>query len=294
MNTVQLECFLAVAEYLNFSKASRALKITQPAVSHQIQTLEEELDAKLFNRTSKNVSLTQDGLLFLADAQLILKTALSAKERLGSHEDFITLELGCHNYMELNLFPPILEKLSGEFPLLRPNIRLVPFPSLLSMIENNQVHAALGIKNEQKVSALFFRELCSAPIACVCSPSHPLAEYKTLTRKQLAGNFIACSPRQISDSLFATQNSILMELLPGQRLFAENIESAFALAKALFGYTLYPDIVPARDAGLCYIPVTDLPRISFGVYYQYDHDLPALKRFLTLISEYMKETQPRI
>ena len=41
MNTVQLECFVAVAEYLNFSKASRSLKITQPAVSHQIQALEE-------------------------------------------------------------------------------------------------------------------------------------------------------------------------------------------------------------------------------------------------------------
>ena len=43
MNTVQLECFITVAEHLNFSKASRVLKITQPAVSHQIQTLEEEL-----------------------------------------------------------------------------------------------------------------------------------------------------------------------------------------------------------------------------------------------------------
>ena len=49
MNTVQLECFVTVAEHLNFSKASRVLKITQPAVSHQIQTLEEELDVKLIN-----------------------------------------------------------------------------------------------------------------------------------------------------------------------------------------------------------------------------------------------------
>ena len=59
MNTVQLECFVTVAEHLNFSKASRVLKITQPAVSHQIRTLEEELDVKLFNRTSKSVTLTQ-------------------------------------------------------------------------------------------------------------------------------------------------------------------------------------------------------------------------------------------
>ena len=114
MNTVQLECFITVAEYLNFSKASRALKITQPAVSHQIQTLEEELGVKLFSRTSKSVTLTREGSLFLPDAQLILKTALTAKERLGSHEHFISLELGCHNYMEMNLFPPVLKKLSEE------------------------------------------------------------------------------------------------------------------------------------------------------------------------------------
>ena len=80
MNTIQLECFVSVAEHLNFSKASRVLKITQPAVSHQIQSLEEELNVKLFTRTSKSVALTQEGLLFLPDVRLILRTAFSAKE----------------------------------------------------------------------------------------------------------------------------------------------------------------------------------------------------------------------
>ena len=47
MNTIQLECFVTAAEHLSFSKASQVLKITQPAVSHQIQSLEEELDVKL-------------------------------------------------------------------------------------------------------------------------------------------------------------------------------------------------------------------------------------------------------
>lgn len=289
MNTVQLECFVTVAEYLNFSKASQALRITQPAVSHQIQTLEEELGVKLFNRTSKSVSLTQEGTLFLPDAHLILKTAYSAKDHLGNHEHYIPLELGCHNYMELNLFPPILKDLSEEFPLLRPNIHLVPFPSLLSMIENNQIHAALGTKNEQAKTSLYYRELCSAPVACVCSPEHPLAQYKTLTRRLLTGNFIACSPRQISDSIFTVQNSILVNMAPEMRFLTESVESAVTLAKAGVGYTLYPDIPPARDAGLQYIPVTDLPEISFGVYCQNNHDHPVLKRFLTLILQYIRD-----
>lgn len=47
MNTVQLECFLAVAQYLNFSKAAESVSITQPAVSHQIGSLEDELGVKL-------------------------------------------------------------------------------------------------------------------------------------------------------------------------------------------------------------------------------------------------------
>ena len=285
MNTIQLECFIAVAEHLNFSRASEALRITQPAVSHQIQSLEEELDVKLFKRTSKSVSLTQEGIQFLPDAQLILKTALSAKERLGQHEHFIPFELGCHNRMEINLLPPILKTLSEDFPLLRPSIQLVPFPSLLGLIENKQIHAAFGIKEEQKKSSLYFREFCSAPVACICSPEHPLAQYESLTKKQLSSSIIACSPRQIADPIFSIQNSVLTKLRPEQRYFAENMESALTLVKAQFGYTLYPDVAPAREPDLRYIPVTDIPKMPFGVYYRYDDDHPVLGRFLMLCRE---------
>lgn len=288
MNTIQLECFIAVAEHLNFSRASEALRITQPAVSHQIQSLEEELDVKLFKRTSKSVSLTQEGIQFLPDAQLILKTALSAKERLGQHEHFIPFELGCHNRMEINLLPPILKTLADDFPLLRPVIQLVPFPSLLGLIENKQIHAAFGIKEEQKKSSLYFREFCSAPVACICSPGHPLAQYESLTKKQLSGNIIACSPRQIADPIFSIQNSIVTKLRPEQRYFAENIESALTLVKAQIGYTLYPDVAPAREPDLRYIPVTDIPGMPFGVYYRYDDDHPVLRKFLSLCSDILQ------
>lgn len=288
MNTIQLECFIAVAEHLNFSRASEALRITQPAVSHQIQSLEEELNVKLFKRTSKSVSLTQEGIQFLPDAQLILKTALSAKERLGQREHFIPFELGCHNRMEINLLPPILKTLVSDFPLLRPVIQLVPFPSLLRLIENRQIHAAFGIKEEQKKSSLYFREFCSAPVACICSPGHPLAQYETLTVRQLTGNIIGCSPRQIADPIFSVQNTILTTLRPEQRYFAENMESALTLVKAQIGYTLYPDVAPARESDLRYIPVTDIPGMPFGVYYRYDDDHPVLRKFLSLCSDILQ------
>ena len=285
MNTIQLECFIAVAQHLNFSRASEELKITQPAVSHQIRTLEEELNVKLFKRTSKEVSLTPEGIQFLPDAELILKTALSARERLGRRENLIPFEVGCHNHMELRLLPEVFRKLSEEFPLLRPAVRMVPFPSLLGLVENKKLHAAFGTKEEQKKPSLHFKELCSAPVACVCSPEYPLTRYKILTKKQLSGSFIACAPRQIPAPVFAIQSRVLSHLVRDQQYFAENIESAFTLAKAQMGYTLFPDVLPIREPGLCYIPVTDLPRLPFGVYYRYDDDHPVLRRFLNLCSK---------
>ena len=56
MNTTQLECFVTVAENLNFARAASILHITQPAVTHQIVSLEGELDAKLFIRTTRSLS----------------------------------------------------------------------------------------------------------------------------------------------------------------------------------------------------------------------------------------------
>ena len=274
-----------MADYLNFSKASSILKITQPAVSHQIQTLEEELGVKLFNRTSKNVSLTQEGMLFIADAKLILKTAKSAKKRLGEHKEFIPFEVGCHNYLEMNLLPSVLKKLAEEFPLLRPTLHFVPFPSLLGLVENGQIHAAFGTKDEQKDSSLYFKELCTVPMACICSPDHPLANYQTLTKRQLSGSFIACAPRHLSDAVFTIQNNVLLNQPLDQRFLTESIESALALAKAGLGYTLYPDIPMSREPGLRYIPVTTLPKMSFGIYCRSDRSHPVLKEFLGLMGQ---------
>ena len=82
MNTTQLESFMEVANCLNFSRAAQRLNITQPAVSHQISALENELGVKLFQRTSKSVRLTQEGYLFTQYAGEILKLSQNSMARM--------------------------------------------------------------------------------------------------------------------------------------------------------------------------------------------------------------------
>ena len=57
MNTFQLSCFIRVAETLNFARAAEQLHVTQPAVTQQIQSLEKELNVKLFKRNTRTVKI---------------------------------------------------------------------------------------------------------------------------------------------------------------------------------------------------------------------------------------------
>lgn len=69
----ELECFVTVAEQLNFSKAARLLHLSQPPLTRRIQALEEKLGSPLFTRDTHSVALTEAGQFFLEDARATLR-----------------------------------------------------------------------------------------------------------------------------------------------------------------------------------------------------------------------------
>jgi DNA-binding transcriptional LysR family regulator len=81
MNLANLRTFQAVAELRHFAKAADRCNLSQPAVSHQIAQLEEEVGAKLFNRTGRTVSLTVVGEVLLEETHRVLSTLDRAEER---------------------------------------------------------------------------------------------------------------------------------------------------------------------------------------------------------------------
>lgn len=69
----ELECFVAIADHLSFTKAARQLRLSQPPLTRQIQALEKKLGTKVFTRSAHAVALTNAGARFLEDARAILR-----------------------------------------------------------------------------------------------------------------------------------------------------------------------------------------------------------------------------
>ena len=136
LNTFQLSCFLAVAEYLNFAQAAQQLHVTHPAVSQQIQSLEKELNVKLFQRTTRTVKLTEEGKSFLTDAKQMVAISERAKKRYASAMpgSIETLTLGCFSFPCMFLLSDTLKMLKALRPELHPRLQVIPFQHIYRML----------------------------------------------------------------------------------------------------------------------------------------------------------------
>jgi len=285
VNTTQLECFLAVARYLNFSRAAEAVQITQPAVSRQITSLEEELGVRLFMRTSKKVELTVSGIQFIDDAREILRIAETAKERYLSHSgntSLVHFEIGCHDQFEHALIPPILTAFLKKNPMVHPDLKTAPPTIMETRLTEEKMDVLFGFEHKHPHAVtISYQELTSCPIMCICSKDHPLAASQELTTTVLTGDFIACDHNIAAYDSFQLINRVIANTGTGI-YHADGFNSAITLIRSGVGFTLYPDIPLCRESGLTYVPVRDIPPVSFGIYTVNAKNKPLVKDFLQI------------
>lgn len=289
MNTIQLQCFLAVAENLNFARAAEEIHITQPAVTHQINSLENELGVKLFKRTTRSVSLTTDGFRFLSDAKKILNDMHIAKMRLVHKEETepVIFSIGCHTSRELIFFPDLLKKIQLFAPSIHPVIKTLPMRALNNLLQTDGIDILFSFQENEKTAPGKFVELYKAPIVCVFPATHPLAFAKVIHIEDLLSEQLTVQePPNTHPAVFTLQSQILQNHNPSDMLFCESYEAAITLTKAEMGITILPDIIPIRDPALCYVPFEGNISVPYGIYYKTLKNQPLIKKFITLAKEY--------
>lgn len=191
MELRHLKYFVTIAKTLNFSEASRRLYITQGTLSQQIQQLEGEIGAQLFDRTKHSVVLTEAGeeLLPLAiqtieDSEVCsnrmrdLKGALTGTLRVGTTPSFSSL------------LTETVKRFVKEHPGVTLKIQSETALELIEMLRNKELDLALAFKPVMAYDELETEPLFRNSLSAIMRKDHPLATHKVLTMDDLENHRI--------------------------------------------------------------------------------------------------------
>lgn len=196
MELKQLRCFVAVAETLHFGRAAEKLHMAQPALSAQIKSLEMEIGARLFFRTTRKVSLSTTGLLFLDEARETLERAEKAlyRARMAEADNIGWLRIGAVDTATAGLLPGVIR----DFRRLAPDVdlrvsELLTAPALEAIASH---HLDLAFVRQPSTdnfvgSRLLFRE----PLMAVVPSGNKLARKRAISREDLASMPLVLPPR---------------------------------------------------------------------------------------------------
>lgn len=290
MNTFQLSCFLAVAETLSFARAAEQLHVTQPAVTQQIHSLEKELDAVLFRRTTRSVKLTPEGAAFFTDARQIVALTERARHRLQDPKgrEFQVLSLGCGEPFQLFWISSLLEQLRSALPQLHPRLCTEPIPRLFRMLEDGDLDALLSFRvSHPPKGDILYRETGKAPLVCLLPRRHPMARESSLDLRRLRGErLVLLTPAKPQpEALHTLLGRTVGERTPAELYFCESMEAVAALVGAGYGAALLPDLFPPEELPFARVPLEGAVPVSFGVYYRPRPSSAALREFLRLVGK---------
>lgn len=220
MNISQLETLLTISKTLSFRKAGELLNLTQPAVSAQIKSLEDEFGTVLVDRNHP-VALTDRGKVFLEHAEQILAIVEQLKQKLSdlNHIPQGHIVLGTTTSIAIQILPRVLSYFQNQYPLIKTSILSMSSTQVLSSVENGTVDVGIGYLSDRsaqvETSVLYYDTF-----ELVVSPRHPLASVPRATIGMLKDiPLILLSPdtlgRRFADRIFRENNiqpNIVMEL----------------------------------------------------------------------------------
>ncbi|HUI51132.1 MAG TPA: selenium metabolism-associated LysR family transcriptional regulator [Terriglobales bacterium] len=145
LENFRLKVFRAVAQHLNFRKAADQLFLTQPAVTLQIQALENELGVRLFDRAGGKVSLTPQGKILLNHANKLASIAAQAERELGTTQGTVSgeLSLGVSTTIAQYVLPKLLGAFLAEHPQVQFSLRSGNTAEIVQLLLDGKVSAGL-------------------------------------------------------------------------------------------------------------------------------------------------------
>jgi DNA-binding transcriptional LysR family regulator len=291
----QLRYFVAVAEELSFTRAALRLHLSQPPLSQQIQSLEQDLGVRLLERTKRHVALTEPGRVFLEQARQILAKADEARSEVTAAAAGYSGQLRLAYTVSVS-FHPALPQALLRYGQIAPNVRL----KLSEMYTEPQFAALLageidvGFVRDEPVHALDARDLRfevidREPLLLALPAGHHLAKRDSLRLAEVAGDAFVSQPRELASTLYdrLVKLAATAGFQPTIAQHAQQINGLLALVAAGLGLALVPaSMRTVQLAGISYVSLEDSDAyLVLALASRAGDRSPALQQFLAIVAD---------
>jgi LysR family transcriptional regulator, benzoate and cis,cis-muconate-responsive activator of ben and cat genes len=246
MNLRALQCFIVLAEELNFSRAAERLHVAQPALSQQIRALEERLGSQLVDRGSRPLRLTEAGSYFYTEARQILEKVEQAS--LGVR----AIDAGTHGWLAIgftrsamySVLPPALKTFHAAYPLVELKLFEMLTEEQADAFRDARIHIGIG-RQAPAWPGCTTRTLLDERVMAVLAADHPLASLDAVRVDDLAVSPLIVYPKHPAAQFPRFIASLYRDagVTPRVAHEAYEIQTAIALVAAGLGITFVGESV---------------------------------------------------
>jgi DNA-binding transcriptional LysR family regulator len=289
MELRHLRYFVAVAEELNFSRAAERLHIAQPPLSQQIQSLENELGVRLFDRGERPIRLTESGLVLLEQASPLLARLdeiVATVRRIGKGQTG-AIRIGFVGSATYDFLPELFRRFRLEYEdveLSLVELRAMPQIESLRHREIDIGFMRTSVEDE----SFQCQALLEEPLVVALPENHPLAAQDSIRLSALKGEpFIGFSAAMTVFGGYLLKVCQEAGFVPNVVQETIEIQTAVSLVSAGVGLTLAPaSLQKVGRIGVVYRSLAaPVPKTTLYAVWRKDNRTPVVRAFLALLQE---------
>lgn len=284
MDIMRYKLFVDIADTRSFTKSGRRLGYSQPAVSHSLKKLEEELGFPLFVRTKQSVSLTPNAKAILPCVRELLAVNERLEQTISGLNGLVAgrLTIAAFASISRSWLPPVIRVFERSYPGIEIQLLEGGTDEILGWVKENT--ADFGLMSRQRTDSLSWTALARDPLMAILPQSDPWSGAVYPTRNMEGRPFIISAEGVDYDMHQALETA---GVTPSIHLSCKDDHSIASMVASGLGVSILPQLV-IQDM---HYPIRALPLEPFaarelGAAYRSEDTLsPAARQFLTVLQE---------